>query len=64
MSNGRNQRSLDQPEILKCEMEALKRLHAAGLDNVSSGEIPFTIKFLKSGRRGDSKRSCAPDNSE
>ena len=33
-------RSLDEPEILKCEFEAVKRLHEEGLDNVAI-MLPF-----------------------
>jgi len=35
-------RSLDEPEILRCELEALKQLHAKGLTNVV-WELPFII---------------------
>jgi pyruvate,water dikinase len=35
-------RSLDEPEILKCELEALKQLHEKGLNNVV-WELPFII---------------------
>jgi len=35
-------RSIDEPEILKCELEALKQLHEKGLNNVI-WELPFTI---------------------
>ena len=35
-------RSLDEPEILKAELESLKMLYEKGLDNVV-WEIPFTI---------------------
>ncbi len=35
-------RSLDEPEILKCELKALKQLHEKGLDNVV-WELPFII---------------------
>jgi pyruvate,water dikinase len=37
-------RSLDEPEILKCELEALKQLHAKGLTNVV-WELPFIINI-------------------
>lgn len=33
-------RSLDQPEVFKCELEALKRLHEQGLNNVAV-MLPF-----------------------
>ena len=35
-------RSLDEPEILRCELKALKQLHENGLDNVVL-ELPFII---------------------
>ncbi|NIO45169.1 MAG: hypothetical protein GTN36_06505 [Candidatus Aenigmarchaeota archaeon] len=35
-------RSVDEPEILKCELEALKQLHEKGLNNVV-WELPFII---------------------
>jgi pyruvate,water dikinase len=35
-------RSLDEPEILKCELKALKQLHEMGFDNVV-WELPFII---------------------
>lgn len=35
-------RSLDEPEILKCELKALKQLHEKGLNNVV-WELPFII---------------------
>jgi pyruvate,water dikinase len=35
-------RSLDEPEILKCELKALKQLHEKGFDNVV-WELPFII---------------------
>jgi pyruvate,water dikinase len=35
-------RSLDEPEILRCELRALKRLHEKGLTNVV-WELPFII---------------------
>ncbi|NIM46940.1 MAG: phosphoenolpyruvate synthase [Candidatus Aenigmarchaeota archaeon] len=35
-------RSIDEPEILKCELEALKQLHEKGLNNVV-WELPFII---------------------
>jgi pyruvate,water dikinase len=35
-------RSLDEPEILRCELKALKQLHERGLDNIV-WELPFVI---------------------
>jgi len=35
-------RSIDEPEILKCELKALKKLHEKGLNNVV-WELPFII---------------------
>ncbi len=35
-------RSISQPEILKCEMEALKQLHEKGMNNISL-MLPFVI---------------------
>jgi pyruvate,water dikinase len=35
-------RSIDEPEILKCELKALKQLHEKGLNNVV-WELPFII---------------------
>ena len=37
-------RSLDEPEILKAELRALKKLHEEGLDNVI-WELPFIINI-------------------
>ncbi|MFH1229714.1 MAG: phosphoenolpyruvate synthase [Candidatus Aenigmatarchaeota archaeon] len=39
-------RSLDEPEILKTELRALKRLHEKGLDNIV-WELPFIINIAE-----------------
>lgn len=55
-------RSLDEPEILKCEMRALKQLREEGLDNVV-WEIPFIINIDELRRSKEIAREIgAPDN--
>ncbi|MFH0929492.1 MAG: phosphoenolpyruvate synthase [Candidatus Aenigmatarchaeota archaeon] len=55
-------RSLDEPEILKAELRALKMLHDKGLDNVV-WEIPFIINVNELRKAKEIAREVgAPDN--
>lgn len=55
-------RSLDEPEILKCELRALKQLHEKGLNNVV-WELPFIIKVDELIKAKEIAREMnAPDN--
>jgi pyruvate, water dikinase len=55
-------RSLDEPEILKCEMRALKQLRESGLDNIV-WELPFIINIDELRRSKEIAREVgAPDN--
>jgi len=55
-------RSLDEPEILKCELRALKQLHEEGLDNVI-WELPFIINVSELRKAKEiAKEMDAPDN--
>lgn len=55
-------RSLDEPEILKAELRALKMLHEKGLDNVV-WELPFIINVSELRKAKDIAREIgAPDN--
>jgi pyruvate,water dikinase len=55
-------RSLDEPEILKAELKALKRLHDEGLDNVV-WELPFIINVDELRKSKEIAREMgAPDN--
>jgi pyruvate,water dikinase len=55
-------RSLDEPEILKCELRALKQLHEKGLNNVV-WELPFIINLSELQKAKDIAREMgAPDN--
>ena len=54
-------RSLDEPDILKAELEALKMLHEKGFDNVV-WEIPFTIDVSELRKAKEIAKSIsAPD---
>ena len=54
-------RSLDEPEILKAELRALKQLHEEGLDNVV-WELPFIINVSELQRAKEIAREMdAPD---
>jgi pyruvate,water dikinase len=55
-------RSLDEPEILKCELKALKQLHEIGFDNVV-WELPFIINVSELRKAKEiAKEMEAPDN--
>lgn len=55
-------RSLDEPEILKAELRALKKLHEEGLDNVI-WELPFIINVDELRKSKEiAKEMGAPDN--
>ena len=55
-------RSLDQPEILKCELNALKKLHENGLTNVV-WELPFIINVSELKRAKEiAEEMGAPSN--
>jgi len=55
-------RSLDEPEILRCELRALKQLHEKGLNNVV-WELPFIINVSELQKAKDIAREMgAPDN--
>jgi pyruvate, water dikinase len=55
-------RSLDEPEILRCELRALKQLHEKGLDNVV-WELPFIIRVDELRQAKQIAREMgAPDN--
>jgi len=54
-------RSLDEPEILKCELRALKQLHEKGLNNVV-WELPFIINVSELRKAKEIAREMgAPD---
>ena len=55
-------RSLDEPEILKAELKALKKLHEEGLDNVI-WELPFIINVSELRKAKEiAKEMGAPSN--
>jgi pyruvate,water dikinase len=55
-------RSLDEPDILKAELRALKQLHENGLDNVV-WELPFIINVSELRKAKEIAREIgAPDN--
>lgn len=55
-------RSLDEPEILRCELEALKQLHEKGLTNVV-WELPFIINVSELRRAKEiAEEMGAPSN--
>jgi len=55
-------RSLDEPEILRCELRALKQLHEKGLNNVV-WELPFIIRVDELTKSKEIAREMgAPDN--
>ena len=55
-------RSLDEPEILKCELKALKQLYEKGLNNVV-WELPFIINVSELKKAKEIARGMgAPDN--
>jgi pyruvate,water dikinase len=53
-------RSLDEPDVFKCEVEAIRRLHKAGYTNVAI-MLPFIAKIEELKRAKEIIKELAPD---